>query len=178
MLLRGRGIDRDYEARDAGAGVLADPLRFEQSAIAHQHDLDALAGGMTNDVGKVVMQRRLAAGQDEIADALTEQNVDGVECALAIDIFPAFLRQRVAREIAEPAIGIAGIVQRNLTPPGSPGRCHEPQRIPDARTRWRVRNSNLGHFGLTTVTASLPRAILAQAARLRRAKRTGPLPTG
>ena len=44
MLLRGRGIDRDYEAGNAGASVLADPLCFEQSAIAHQHDLDALAG--------------------------------------------------------------------------------------------------------------------------------------
>src|SRR5262249_12048914 len=103
----------------------ADAPRLEQSAVAHQHHFHTFAGSMSDDVGQIRMQRRFAAGEDQITDALAEQDVDGVECALALDIFPALLRQGVAGKIAEAAIGIAGIVERELTASGTARRRDE-----------------------------------------------------
>jgi hypothetical protein len=123
--------------------------RFSSCVCAVAASIDhALAAGTSDDVDQIRMQRRLAAGQHQIADALAEQDVDGVESALALDIVPAFLRQRVAREIAEAAIGIAGIVERELAASGSTRRQHQAQCVPRARTRRRVRSRWLGHLRL------------------------------
>jgi hypothetical protein len=158
VALRRRGIDRDYKAGEAGVGVFADAAGLEQAAIADQHHLHALAGGVSDDVGKIWMQRRLATGQNQIANALAEQDVDGVECALAIDIFPALFRQGVAREIAEAAIGVAGIVERELTASRSARGRDQAQRVPQARRR--VRSRWLNHW--LTRQSSLPKPMLAR----------------
>ena len=78
------------------------------------------------------MQGRFATRKDEIANLLMEQDVDGLKRALAIDVLPSIFRQGVARKIAEPAIGVAGIGQCKLATPWSGGGNHQPQRVPDA----------------------------------------------
>ena len=75
----GRGsIDRYDETGQAGLGKLLNLVRSEQSPVGHDDDLHLKLSGPSHDGQQVRMQRGLAAGQYEIANALPIKDVDSV----------------------------------------------------------------------------------------------------
>src|SRR5512132_1694453 len=93
------------------------------------------------------MQGRLSAGEHEVADPLAEEDVERFQGALAVDELPIFLGQAVAREIAEPAVRVARIAQRELTETGTARGQNELQRVDEVGNdscrlgQWQIRGA-------------------------------------
>src|SRR5262249_22720691 len=100
---------------------------------------------MTREFDEVRMQRRLTAGEQQIPDALTIHDVHGIEGALPVHELPVRFRQAVAREVAEPAVRVAGVVDRELAKSGSSLVEHESQGIKPRFTLRAGRSALLLH---------------------------------
>ena len=127
---------------------LADLVRFEQAGVGHQHYLHAETVGVGGEFQNVRMQGRLAAGEQQVARAGTVEDVDGLEAADPVDEFPFVLREGLARETAETAVGVAGIVQGELGEGRAALVAHQTQGVEAARNRARFRENGFSRPAL------------------------------
>src|SRR5262249_40338250 len=107
----------------------ADLVRLEQSGIRNQHDLHAEPDAMTYKFEKIRVQRGLPPGEQQVSDSLAIHDVHGINGALPVGVFPVGLPQAVTREVAESAVSVASVVDRELAKTRAALVKHEPHGI-------------------------------------------------